>query len=99
MLRSGLANDIGTGSHHGDHANGPAELLAAEVPMPKLGIAFFGMMVGGAVFLISGLMVFATIVQVQDRTMQALAPAQPTSAQYAQLELSPQPIFRFAPPQ
>jgi hypothetical protein len=52
--------------------------------MPKLGIAFFGMMVGGAVFLISGLMVFATIVQVQDRTMQALAPAQPTSAQYAQ---------------
>jgi hypothetical protein len=59
---------------------------------PKLGIAFFGMMVGGAAFLISSLMVFATIVQLQDRTMQVRGPTQITWTQYARLQPSPTPI-------
>jgi hypothetical protein len=59
---------------------------------PKLGIAFFGMMVGGAALLISSLMVFATIVQLQDRTMQARGPTQTTWTQYARLQPSPRPI-------
>jgi hypothetical protein len=54
----------------------------------KLGVAFFGMMVGGAAFLISGLMVLVTIVQLQDGAEQARGPAQPTSTQYAQLQPS-----------
>jgi hypothetical protein len=71
----------------------------AEVPMPKLGIAFLGMMVGGAAFLISGMAVSLAMTQVQDRAMQeaklqdriisAQGPAQPTSVQYARLQPTP----------
>jgi uncharacterized protein (DUF2062 family) len=50
----------------------------------KLGIAFLGMVVGGAAFLISGMAVYLTTAQLQyssmarfrDRTMQSQAPAQ-----------------------
>jgi hypothetical protein len=65
--------------------------------MPKLGIAFFGMMVGGAAFLIAGLAVDLTTAQLQDRTMarlqdrtlQAQGPAQQTWTQYARLQNTP----------
>jgi hypothetical protein len=70
--------------------------------MPNKLIAFFGMMVGGAAFLISGMAVFLAMAQVQDRTMdrvqvaklqdriiQARGPVQPTSAQYARFQPSP----------
>jgi hypothetical protein len=63
----------------------------------KLGIAFFGMMVGGAAFLIAGMAVYLTtgqlqyrsMAQLQDRTMQAQGPAQPTWTQYARFQASP----------
>lgn len=65
--------------------------------MPELGIAFFGMMVGGAAFLIAGLAVDLTTAQLQDRTMarlqdrtmQAQGPAQQTWMQYARLQNTP----------
>lgn len=38
----------------------------------KLGIAFFGMMVGGAAFLISGTAVYLTIAQLQDTSRAKL---------------------------
>jgi hypothetical protein len=63
----------------------------------KLGIAFLGMVVGGAAFLISGTAVYLTTAQLQyssmarlqDRTMQSQGPAQPTSTQYARLQPLP----------
>jgi hypothetical protein len=62
----------------------------------KFGIAFFGMMVGGAAFLVAGLAVDLTTAQLQDRTMarlqdrtmQAQRPAQLTWKQYAQFQPS-----------
>jgi hypothetical protein len=62
----------------------------------KFGIAFFGMMVGGAAFLIAGLVVDLTTAQLQDRTMarlqdrtmQAQGPAQSIWKQYAQFQPS-----------
>jgi hypothetical protein len=64
----------------------------------KLGIAFFGMMVGGAAFLISGMAVFLVMAQVQDRAMQEAklqdriiqvqGPAQSTWKQYARFQPS-----------
>ena len=63
----------------------------------KLGIAFLGMVVGGAAFLISGMAVYLTTAQLQyssmaqfqDRTMQSQAPAQPTLTRYARLQPTP----------
>jgi hypothetical protein len=63
----------------------------------KLGIAFLGMVVGGAAFLISGMAVYLTATQLQyssmarlqDRTMQSQGPAQPTLTQYARLQAAP----------
>ena len=40
--------------------------------MPKLGIAFFGMAVGGAAFLIAGMTVYLTMAQLQYRTLARL---------------------------
>jgi hypothetical protein len=62
--------------------------------MPKLRIAFFGMMVGGAAFLIAGMAVDLATAQLQDRTMarlqdgtmQAQGPAQSTWKQYARFQ-------------
>jgi hypothetical protein len=64
----------------------------------KLGIAFFGMMVGGAAFLASGTVIYVAMDQLQDRAMQeaklqdriiqAQGPAQPTSVQYARFQPS-----------
>jgi hypothetical protein len=64
----------------------------------KLGIAFFGMMVGGAAFLISGMAVFLAMAQVQDRAVQEAklqdriiqvkGPAQSTWKQYARFQSS-----------
>ena len=54
--------------------------------MPKLGVAFLGMTVGGVTFLVMGLATYLTISQIQDRTMEARAPTtQQTLAQYAQV--------------
>jgi hypothetical protein len=63
----------------------------------NLHIAFFGMTVGGAAFLISGTAVYLTtaqlqyrsMAQLQDRTIQAQGLAQPTLAQYARLQPTP----------
>jgi hypothetical protein len=69
----------------------------------KLGIAFFGMTVGGAAFLISGMAVYLAMAQVQDRVqdraiqvarlqdriIQTRGPVQPTLAQYARFQPSP----------
>jgi hypothetical protein len=55
-------------------------------PMPtKLGLAFLGMTVGGATFLIAGFAVFLTISQVQQRVIEARGPAatQASPVQYA----------------
>ena len=64
----------------------------------KLRIAFFGMMVGGAAFLSSGMAVYLAMAQVQDsamqvaklqdRIIQAQGPAQPTGKQYARFQPS-----------
>ena len=61
-------------------------------PMPtKLGLAFLGMTVGGAIFLIAGFAVFLTISQVQQRVIEARGPAatQASPVQYAQLSPLP----------
>jgi hypothetical protein len=63
----------------------------------KLGIAFLGMMVGGAAFLSSGTAVYLATAQLQytrmaklqDRIIQAQAPVQPTLVQYARFQPSP----------
>jgi hypothetical protein len=63
----------------------------------KFGIAFFGMIVGGAAFLIAGMAVDLATAQLQDRTMarlqdrtiQAQGPAHQTWAQYARLQNTP----------
>jgi hypothetical protein len=62
----------------------------------KLGIAFLGMVVGGAAFLLSGMAVYLTTAQLQyssmarlqDRTMQSQGPAQATWKQYARFQPS-----------
>jgi hypothetical protein len=63
----------------------------------KLRIAFFGMMVGGAAFLIAGMGVYLTMAQLQyrsiaklqDRAIQAQGPARPTWTEQARLEPGP----------
>lgn len=65
--------------------------------MPKLGIAFLGLVVGGAAFLTSGMAVYLTTAQLQDRTLarlqdrtvQTVGPAQQALTRYAQFQLSP----------
>jgi hypothetical protein len=63
----------------------------------KLGIAFLGMVVGGAAFLMSGVTVYLTTAQLQDRVraaklqdrvIQAQGPVQPTLVQYARFQPS-----------
>jgi hypothetical protein len=62
----------------------------------KFGIAFFGMMVGGAAFLIAGMAVYLataqlqyrTMARLQDRIIQAQGPAQSTWKQYARFQPS-----------
>jgi hypothetical protein len=63
----------------------------------KFGIAFFGLMVGGAAFLIAGMGIdltaaqlhYSSMARLQDRTMQAQGPAQSVLTQYAWLQPSP----------
>jgi hypothetical protein len=63
----------------------------------KLGIAFLGMMVGGAAFLSSGTAIYLATAQLQntrmakieDRIIQAQGPVQPTLVQYARFQPSP----------
>jgi hypothetical protein len=63
----------------------------------KLRIAIFGMMVGGAAFLSSGMVVYLATAQLQytrmaklqDRIIQAQGPVQPTLVQYARFQPSP----------
>jgi hypothetical protein len=65
----------------------------------KLRIAFFGMMVGGAAFLSSGMAVYLAMAQVQDsamqvaklqdRIIQAQGPAQPTGTHDSNLRSDP----------
>ena len=82
----------------GTDVNGPSLWPRGGSDMStKLGIAFFGMMVGGAAFLISGMAVYLTTAQLQyssmarlqDRTTQSQGPAQPTLTQYARLQPLP----------
>ena len=70
----------------------------AEVLMPaKLSIAFFGMIVGGvailiaviAVYLATAQLQYRSMARLQDRTMQAQGPAQPTWIPYARLQPTP----------
>jgi len=56
--------------------------------LEKLSIAFLGLAIGGTAFLVTGLAVFLTISRVEDRSLQAQAPRQPTAAQYAQLNFA-----------
>ena len=51
----------------------------------RLGIALLGLTCGGVTFLITGLLTFLMINGVQDRTVQARAPAAETGVQYAAL--------------
>ena len=44
----------------------------AEVPMPTLRIAFIGMIVGGAAFLMSGMAVYLATAELQYRTLARL---------------------------
>jgi hypothetical protein len=63
----------------------------------KLRIAFLGMMVGGAAFLSSGMVVYLVTAQLQytrmaklqDRVIEAQGPVQPTLVQYARFQPSP----------
>jgi hypothetical protein len=63
----------------------------------KLRIAFLGMMVGGAAFLSSGMVVYLATAQLQynrmaklqDLIIQAQGPVQPTLVQYARFQPSP----------
>jgi hypothetical protein len=63
----------------------------------KLSIAFFGMIVGGvailiaviAVYLATAQLQYRSMARLQDRTMQAQGPVQPTSVQYARFQPSP----------
>jgi hypothetical protein len=63
----------------------------------KLRIAFLGMMVGGAAFLSSGMVVYLVAAQLQytrmaklqDRIIEAQGPVQPTLVQYARFQPSP----------
>jgi hypothetical protein len=63
----------------------------------KVRIAFFGMMVGGAAFLTSGMAIYLATAQLQytrmaklqDRIIQAQGPEQPTSVQFARFQPSP----------
>jgi hypothetical protein len=55
----------------------------------KLGIAFLGMTVGGATFLVTGLAVFLTISQLDVRGLEARGRApQASGVHYAQSSLS-----------
>lgn len=60
--------------------------------MPTLRIAFIGMIVGGAAFLMSGMAVYLTMAQVQDRALQTaklqdrVIQAQRTETQYARFQ-------------
>jgi hypothetical protein len=81
----------------GTDAKGPSFGLA-EVPMSDtLRIAFTGMMVGGAAFLSSGMVVYLGTAQLestrmaklQDRVIEAQGPVQPTLVQYARFQPSP----------
>jgi hypothetical protein len=62
-----------------------------------LRIAFTGMMVGGAAFLSSGMVVYLGTAQLestrmaklQDRVIEAQGPVQPTLVQYARFQPSP----------
>ena len=60
--------------------------------MPTLRIAFLGMIVGGAAFLMSGMAVYLTMAQVQDRDLHAaklqdrVIQAQRTETQYARFQ-------------
>ena len=51
----------------------------------RLGIALLGLACGGVTFLITGLLAFLVINGVQERTIQARAPAVQTGVQYAAL--------------
>jgi hypothetical protein len=63
----------------------------------KLRIAFLGMVVGGAAFMSSGMVVYVATAQLQyvrmaklqDRIIQAQGPVQPTLVQYSQFQPSP----------
>jgi hypothetical protein len=60
--------------------------------MPSKIVAFFGLMVGGAAFLIAGVAIYLTTAQLQYRSMAKLqdrGPAQPTWTLYAQLPPTP----------
>ena len=81
----------------GTDANGPS-FWPRQVPMSDtFRIAFFGMMVGGAAFLSSGMAVYLAtdqlqytrMAKLQDRIIQAQGPAQPTLVQ--------RPCFRIFP--
>jgi hypothetical protein len=64
----------------------------AEVPMPTLRTTFLGMIVGGAAFLMSGMAVYLTMAQVQNRALQAtklqdrVIQTQRTETQYARFQ-------------
>ena len=63
-------------------------LAIAGTPMPtELGTAFLGLTVGGVTFFIAGLAISLTIGQLQERVIEARAPAanQASLVQYAQL--------------
>jgi hypothetical protein len=59
----------------------------------RLGIALLGLTCGGVTFLITGLLTFLVINGVQERTIQARAPAAQTGVQYAALP----PAAKWAP--
>jgi hypothetical protein len=59
----------------------------------RLGIALLGLTCGGVTFLITGLLTFLMINGVQDRTVEARAPAAEAGVQYAALP----PAAKWAP--
>jgi hypothetical protein len=59
----------------------------------RLGIALLGLTCGGVTFLITGLLTFLVINGVQERTIQARAPAVEAGVQYAGLP----PSAKWAP--
>jgi hypothetical protein len=59
----------------------------------RLGIALLGLTCGGVTFLITGLLTFLVINGVQERAIQARAPAAQSGAHYAALP----PAAKWAP--
>jgi hypothetical protein len=56
----------------------------------RLGIALLGLTCGGVTFLVTGLLTFLMISGMQERAIQARAPAAETGVQYAALPLAAQ---------